>query len=159
MNARLQPKGDELGISPQIQRLMSLYQRLNADNLELLDEVYSEDVVFCDPLHRIEGMAALKTYFADMYQNVDSIEFQFHQVMDDGQHAMLVWTMTFTHPKLASGKLIRVDGVSQIDYDTEIEFHRDFFDVGAMLYEHVPGLGALIRLIKGRIGKSNGSRG
>ncbi|WP_372871923.1 nuclear transport factor 2 family protein [Shewanella sp.] len=156
MNAKLQPRGNEQEISAQIQRLMELYRHLNANNLELLDDVYSNDVVFCDPVHRIEGLVALKTYFVQMYQDLRSINFTFHQVMDDGQHAMLVWTMAFSHPKLASGKLIRVDGVSQIAYDQQIEFHRDFFDLGAMVYEHIPGLGALLRLLKRRIGQGQG---
>nr|WP_250885728.1 nuclear transport factor 2 family protein [Shewanella jiangmenensis] len=131
---------------------MQLYQHLGADNLDLLDEVYGNEVVFIDPLHRIEGLSDLKRYFANMYQNIGSIGFEFKQVSDSGTDALLVWTMTFTHPRLAGGKAIVVDGVSQIRYGDKVMYHRDFFDAGAMLYEHLPGLGALVRLVKRRAG-------
>lgn len=139
--------------SAPIEKLMALYQQLGAHNLALLDEVYADTVVFCDPMHCIEGLGPLKDYFANLYQNLSSIDFVFHRVMDDGKQAMLVWTMTFAHPKLAGGKPISVDGVSQIGYGDKVDYHRDYFDVGAMLYEHIPGLGALVRLVKHRAGK------
>ncbi|WP_338591997.1 nuclear transport factor 2 family protein [Shewanella khirikhana] len=150
---RQQTSDMSLLLSAPIEKLIGLYQKLGANNLELLDEVYGAEVIFCDPMHRVEGIAALKAYFANLYQNLGSIDFEFHRVMDDGRHAMLVWTMTFTHPRLAAGKPISVEGVSQIDYSDKVDFHRDYFDVGAMLYEHIPGLGALVRLVKRRAGK------
>jgi hypothetical protein len=30
--------------------------------------------------------------------------------------------------------------------------HRDYFDLGAMLYEQLPLLGAVVRTLKGRLG-------
>lgn len=141
-------------LSEPVEKLMALYQKLGAHNLALLDEVYSDAVVFCDPMHRIEGLSLLKEYFANLYQNLSSIDFVFHHVMDDGAQATLVWTMTFAHPKLAGGKPISVEGVSQIGYSDKVDFHRDYFDMGAMLYEHIPGLGALVRLVKNRAGRS-----
>lgn len=153
LDKRQQTSDMSVPLSAPIEKLIGLYQKLGANNLQLLDEVYGAEVIFCDPMHRVEGLASLKAYFANLYQNLGSIDFEFHRVMDDGSHAMLVWTMTFTHPRLAAGKPISVEGVSQIDYSDKVDFHRDYFDVGAMLYEHIPGLGALVRLVKRRAGK------
>lgn len=64
--------------------------------------------------------------------------------------------MTFSHPKLQQGKQRTLDGCTQLIIDIEqqrIIYHRDFFDLGAMLYEGLPVLGRVIKLIKVRLGQ------
>ena len=56
--------------------------------------------------------------------------------------------MSFTHPKLAGGKAIIVDGATDLRFDEKITYHRDYIDMGQMLYEHIPVLGSAIRYIK-----------
>jgi limonene-1,2-epoxide hydrolase len=133
---------------------IQLYQKLNKDNLQKLTEVYSSDVHFQDPLHQVDGMAALTEYFANLYQNITHIEFDIHQiVLSECQHqAALYWVMSYSHPKLNKGQTIHVDGSSLLKFNDKIYFHRDYFDAGQMLYQHVPLLGGLINLIKKRIG-------
>ena len=53
--------------------------RCAQDNLQRLTEIYSADVHFQDPLHQVNGMAALTNYFANLYQNITHIEFDIHQ--------------------------------------------------------------------------------
>ena len=61
--------------------------------------------------------------------------------------------MLLQHPKLNSGKIFSVPGVSIIRYEDKIYSHRDYFDLGAMLYEQLPLLGGLIRMIKRKLGQ------
>jgi hypothetical protein len=61
--------------------------------------------------------------------------------------------MTYSHPKLNKGQSINVEGMSQLRFSDKIFAHRDYFDVGQMLYEQVPFLGGLIGLLKNRAGK------
>jgi hypothetical protein len=61
--------------------------------------------------------------------------------------------MTYSHPKLNKGQQIQVDGMSQLKFDDKIYAHRDYFDLGQMLYEQVPFLGGLIGLLKKRAAK------
>ena len=62
--------------------------------------------------------------------------------------------MTFSHPRLAAGQPVRVEGAPRLEFDDadKVCLHRDYFDLGAMLYEQLPLLGALVRTIKGRLG-------
>lgn len=133
-----------------VTRFIELYRVLNKHNLYLLDEVYAKEVIFTDPMHSIHGVDALRAYFAKLYQNVESIHFDIHDVVASDSQAALYWVMEYRHPKLNRGHSIRVDGMSRLKFNDKIEFHRDYFDLGQMLYEQVPCLGKLIGLVKGK---------
>ncbi|MGS0674311.1 nuclear transport factor 2 family protein [Shewanella sp. 0m-4] len=133
-----------------VDNFIALYQVLNKDNLHQLAQVYSEDIQFSDPLHHVSGLAALTEYFGKLYQNIDFIHFDIHQVIHAKGAATLIWTMKFVHPKLNGGAEISVEGVSLLGLERKITQHQDFFDVGAMLYEHIPLLGSAVKMIKAR---------
>lgn len=120
---------------------------------EKLYEVYTEGVVFNDPLHHIEGRQALERYFATMYENVSRCQFTYHTQQIQGDQAFVTWTMEFVHPRLAGGRPIQVDGCSALTFDNrgKVLRHRDYFDAGAMLYEHLPLMGRVIRWLKRRL--------
>lgn len=136
-----------------IARFISVYQQLNKDSLELLNEIYSEDIRFSDPLHKIAGLNTLTGYFKTLYQNVESIDFVIHQVIRDENTAALTWTMNLVHPKLNAGNGISVEGVSLLTFNSKIIQHQDYFDLGAMLYEQLPIVGGLIGFIKSKVAK------
>ncbi|QSX34569.1 nuclear transport factor 2 family protein [Shewanella avicenniae] len=135
-----------------VERFLVMYQRLNRDNLALLNDVYDDEVLFQDPLHQVRGIAALTEYFAAMYQNIDYIGFDMQQVLLVPSQAAITWRMQFQHPKLNGGRLISVDGMSFLTFSDKVTFHRDYFDVGQMLYEQLPLLGSAVRAIKRRAG-------
>lgn len=135
-----------------LDRFEQLYHSLNKDSIELVKDVYADDIVFIDPFHRIEGMSQYLKYCADMYENVTRCEFQFHdRYVKDGA-AVITWTMTFVHPKLNKGEPVTVDGASELKFHDKIYSHKDYFDGGALLYEHVPVLGWAIGALKKRFG-------
>ncbi|MEL7287824.1 MAG: nuclear transport factor 2 family protein, partial [Pseudomonadota bacterium] len=64
------------------------------------------------------------------------------------------WTMDLQHPKLQKGAPISVNGVSHLKFrDGQVIYHRDYFDLGEMLYENLPLLGSVVRTIKQRLGQ------
>ena len=136
-----------------IERFVAVYQQLNKDNLTLLSEIYSKDIRFSDPLHKIAGLSALTDYFKNLYHNVESIDFVIHQVIRDDNTAALKWTMNLVHPKLNAGNGISVEGISLLTFDGKINQHQDYFDLGAMLYEQLPIVGGLIGFIKSKVAK------
>ncbi|MEZ6964899.1 nuclear transport factor 2 family protein [Aeromonas sp. S9(2024)] len=135
-------------------RFVALYQQLDRQQLHRLSEVYADEVIFIDPAHRIEGLAALSDYFAALYQRLAYCRFVITSQQQQGRQAWLGWTMTFSHPRLRVGKPVTVEGATRLEFDEEgkVCLHRDYFDLGAMLYEQLPLLGSLVRTIKGRLG-------
>jgi len=132
-----------------LQNFVDTYEKLSTDNLALLLDLYREDVEFRDPLHKISGIDALSGYFDGLYQNLASCQFTIFDVVYDESKAAVYWSMTYKHPKLNGGEEIHVEGSSFIKGSQDkVYFHRDYLDVGSMLYEHIPLLGAFIRWIK-----------
>lgn len=129
------------------------FAELDKDNLHLLGELYSEDVAFTDPLHEVHGLSNLRKYFAELYANVRDLQFEFHafdQVREGKGY--LRWTMTYRHPRLNQGEQIAVQGCSHLLWtDNKVFQHRDFFDAGALLYEHLPVMGRMIGWLKRRL--------
>lgn len=134
-----------------LKRFQQVFRELRHDRLALLDEVYSPGIVFEDPLHRIEGLAALKDYFERMYVGVESIDFEFGEVLEAPSQAMLTWTMRMTHRRLRPGEELALPGASHIRFADRVLYHRDYFDAGAMLYERLPVLGGVVRAIRRRV--------
>ncbi|MFV3351214.1 nuclear transport factor 2 family protein [Aeromonas veronii] len=135
-------------------RFIGLYQQLDKQQLHRLPEVYAEQVVFTDPAHRIEGLAALGNYFAALYQRLAYCRFVITSQQQQGRQAWLGWTMTFSHPRLRGGEPVTVEGATHLEFDEagKVCQHRDYFDLGAMLYEQLPLLGPVVRTIKMRLG-------
>lgn len=134
-----------------LETIKSVYNQIDLENLHLLETLYDEDVIFTDPFHKIEGLKNLKSYFEELYTNITHIHFDYSDEIVTDNKAALYWTMKFSHPKLKNGKEISVEGSSQLKWDNKILFHRDYFDAGSMLYEHIPLLGSGIRWVKQRM--------
>lgn len=142
-----------------IDRLMSSYREFDAESIDRVIEFYTEEVLFIDPIERIEGKQALSDYFQSLAENLIYCKFDFSNwvkgVDADGRNsAVLFWTMSFAHPKLNGGKGATLAGCSHLIYDSRIHYQRDYYDLGEMLYERLPLLGGVIRWLKRRMGQS-----
>ncbi|MDF2075034.1 nuclear transport factor 2 family protein [Pseudomonas mendocina] len=128
------------------------FAALNKDNLDRLGELYSDDVLFRDPLHEVRGLSEMHRYFAELYANVEALRFDFHgfDLVAEGE-GYLRWTMHYRHPRLRGGAEITVEGCSHLLWRERVYRHRDYFDAGALLYEHLPVLGSVIAWLKRRL--------
>lgn len=138
---------------PRQERIEAAFNGLNKDTMDALGDFYAEDVVFEDPLGKIEGLPDLRGYYENMYANVKDIRFDFSESVVEGDAHVVFWTMTMSVSRLNGGKPISVDGNSLIrfDEDDKVVYHRDTFDMGAMVYEQVPLLRHPVRWIKKRL--------
>ncbi len=138
-------------MNPTLEKFKQFYQQLNNSELAGLGQIYRSDIEFIDPVHHIQGIQALHQYFKNMMQDLIHCNFEIHQITEQEQEAYIHWTMHFQHPRLNKSRIIHVDGISHLKFDEQIYFHRDYFDVGAMLYEHIPLLGRIISGIRKRL--------
>lgn len=130
----------------------ALFQPLTANGLPALAECYSDDVDFTDPLHHHVGRERVMAYYAELMDGVTHCHFEFHERHVIGSVSFLTWTMQLAHPKLRGGRNINVAGCSHLHWQGQrVCRHRDYFDVGAMLYEHLPVMGWAIRGVKKRL--------
>lgn len=156
LQSPLQPTRQSTQHSNWLEDFVSTYQNLNHNNLSTLADIYHSDVQFVDPLHQIHGLTDLTIYFEHLYENLISSEFVLtYQLAHDNpidsqqQQAAIYWQMHLRHKKLNSGNTITVEGHSLLRRQEErVIYHRDYFDIGSMIYEHLPVLGGIVKLIK-----------
>ncbi|QTF92487.1 nuclear transport factor 2 family protein [Halomonas sp. BM-2019] len=136
-----------------LEAFYAFFNKLDKNCTKDVYRFYTPDVLFIDPLHRIEGARALEAYFRTLYENVTACRFDFHERQSSGDQAFVTWTLRLTHPRLDGGREIEVEGCSHLAFaeDGRVARHRDYFDAGALLYERLPLLGGAIRLVKRRL--------
>lgn len=131
--------------------IQEFFKTFNKDRMDLVEAFYDENAEFIDPLVHFTDRAQLKRYYERLYQNVESIKFEFSQEVVQGQDHMAAWKMTFVAPKFNGGKPVTADGVSHVRFggkEGKAIYHRDYFDMGEYVYERVPVLSSVIRLVK-----------
>jgi len=148
--------GEEQAMSHRMTEIESLFNNFNSDTLHLADDFYDPDVVFRDPIVELRGRDALKAYYADMYENVISIRFDFSGGIEKDEEVVAFWTMEVRAKGLKGGEPVLLDGASHIKFgggSGKAIYHRDYFDMGAFVYENVPVLGSVVRFTKKRLSK------
>lgn len=87
-----------------------------------------------------------------------SIRFDFSAIIGgreaDRHSYAAFWTMTLQAGGLNGGDPVVVPGSSYLrfgDSDNLVVYHRDYFDMGQLVYEHVPLLGRVIGHVKARL--------
>ncbi len=148
-----------------IKKFESFYVDLESMKVEDLADIYSTDVTFIDPIAAHSGIISVKEYFTKLLKNAKHCTFIIHSIEkiealesetlnERKREAHLVtWKMTFTTSGINKGKPIFVDGITQLKIeDDKIIFHRDYYDLGQMVYENIPLLGRIIKRIKRTLG-------
>lgn len=133
-----------------IDQFLSSINSLSHENArEVLQETYSEDVKFVDPVKTINGLDELTHYFENLYKRVDKCHFILSNYIPNTHHYSLEWVMHLQHQKISKNQEIHLDGASFIQFNGErVCYHRDYYDLGALVYEHLPILGSVIKKVR-----------
>nr|WP_284048095.1 nuclear transport factor 2 family protein [Marinobacter sp. ATCH36] len=136
-----------------LNRFQQLFNNLCAGNMAELNSIYSDNVWFQDPFCTVRGIDELTEYFTGAYANVISCGFEFGDPVISGENVCIPWVMSLQHKRIRKGKAVKVDGISQlIIREGRVTSHRDYFDVGQLLYENLPLMGGVIRWIRNQAG-------
>ncbi len=127
-----------------VAKVMDFYSDFSKESIPLIEGLYTQDIEFVDPVHTLTGILALKAYFKRMASNMLHYEMRYLEVIEGDGCAHLSWEMTFAHKSLKSGKPIIVKGMSFLKFTSKVYYHEDRYDLGALVYEHVPLFGKLI---------------
>ena len=131
------------------------FNEYTGKNMEVLERLYDDEIHFQDPITDIRGMAELKKYYAHAYSRVKQIRFDFHRMYEAGDTVTAEWNMTLAVKGLNGGNAFTVHGVSVLTFSSKsnkVARHRDYLDIGEMVYERLPLFGGLIKALKGRLG-------
>jgi steroid delta-isomerase len=138
-----------MSIDPRLQQLIRFFEQIDPSTVSQLSEVYTPDAFFKDPFNEVHGIAAITHIFRHMFDQVDSPRFVVTDSVMQGEQAFLTWDFLFRMKRFsATEQCIR--GATHIRFaaDGRVNFHRDYWDAAEELYEKLPVLGGLMRVLK-----------
>jgi limonene-1,2-epoxide hydrolase len=135
-----------------VEKFKTYFSQMDLGNSVLLSEIYADNILFIDPIHRVSGIENLKTYFKKLDSNLIEGSFEFTAESIIGHTAYLQWEMNLKLKKPNTN--VKASGISVLTLDQKVIVQRDYFDAGAVFYENVPVLGTVIRFLKRKIAES-----
>ncbi|GIT99940.1 hypothetical protein TSL6_04470 [Sulfurovum sp. TSL6] len=137
------------------EKLSHFFETLNEGvDIESFGIIYDVDVVFKDPFNKVKGIRAVYEIFEHMYQALDKPRFIIKEYIDRGNVVYVKWDFIFTFKGEKNEN--RFEGVSrlQINNQGKVISHVDFWDAAEHMYEKMPVIGTILRLIKRKISRS-----
>ncbi|WP_296622827.1 nuclear transport factor 2 family protein [Marivirga sp.] len=134
-----------------IEKFKNYFSQIDFSNNSILNEIYSADIVFKDPIHEIKGIENLKEYFQKLNDNLIEGSFLFTDESIVDNKAYLSWEMNLKLKRPI--KNVKASGISVLIIEDKIIKQRDYFDAGELFYENIPILGGIIRSIKKKLSK------
>jgi len=120
-------------------RLAELFIALgNADDAALaaLEALYTDDMVFTDPLQTVHGRAAFTAMNRRLLGRARRITVEVGDAVGSGDNVFLSWKMVFV-PKI--GPTLSIDGATHAKLrGALIERHRDYWDLASTVAESLP---------------------
>ena len=130
-----------------IAQFKQLYQTFDNHTVSKLPELYSPSIIFKDPIHELKGLESLAHYYENFCKPETHCQFEFTNEILAPHQAFFQWKMHYSHPKINAGKKLTLDGGTLIKFESQIICHQDFYDMGAMIYQHLPVLGWVVKKI------------
>lgn len=143
---------------PALRAIVAYFEGMTPDRLAQLDSVYCPDAEFKDPFQHVRGLPAITAVYRHMYVQLDGPRFVIAAAVRQGEDAFLTWEMRFRMRRYVHGEqAIRGASHLKLAADGRIRLHRDYWDAAEELYEKLPVLGALTRLLKRYVNAGSGA--
>ncbi|MFC2074169.1 nuclear transport factor 2 family protein [Campylobacterota bacterium] len=119
--------------------------------IESYAEIFDEKIYFEDPFQKVIGLTKVYEVFQHMFDTLYHPRFIIEEIICNQQCAYLRWT--FSYQRSSKHKVEKFTGVSRVQFlqTGKVISHIDYWDAAEHIYEKVPLLGALLRMIKKRI--------
>lgn len=136
-------------MDPRVIRVQQFFETIAPQGVARIAEIYAPEAYFKDPFNEVRGVAAITGIFAHMFDQVGAPRFVVREAVAQGDDAFLVWDFLFRLPRLGNGEQV-IRGASHLKFgaDGRVTYHRDYWDAAEELYEKLPVLGGLMRLLK-----------
>lgn len=137
-----------------VENFKTFFGNMSEESVRTLTrKTYAPDIFFNDSLKTVRGVDALEHYFLETVKNAESVRATVEDVSVSGDNVYLRWTMEIRFAKFKRGQTFRSIGVTHLRFDDEglILLHQDYWDSTSGFFEHVPGLGGILRAIKSRL--------
>lgn len=128
-------------------------ETLAPTGVDRLDALASPDLHYHDPFVDVRGLANVKRVLHAMFNDIEAPRFTFTHSACDGDTCFLRWHFTCRPKTIKRGHPWVCDGVTELRFDHhgKVVEHVEHWDAGEQVYEKMPVLRAVIRLVKRRV--------
>ncbi|MBC3862840.1 nuclear transport factor 2 family protein [Undibacterium jejuense] len=132
-----------------LHNLVRFFETLTLAQSQDLSGVYTDDAYFKDPFNEVRGLPAVTHIFQHMFVQVEKPRFKITSTVLQGDTAFLCWDFYFYMKKFNPDEQC-IRGATHIRFaaDGRVQMHRDYWDAAEELYEKLPVLGSLMRMLK-----------
>ncbi len=133
-----------------LERLVQFFETLTVESAQTqLSSIYAADASFKDPFNEVRGLTAITPLFTHMFVQVENPRFVIDTHILQGNQAFITWDFLFHMKRYARDEQC-IRGATQLRFNDAglVEMHRDFWDAAEELYEKLPVLGSLMRVLK-----------
>ena len=122
------------------------------DTAESARELYAQNLYFSDALMVTNSKDAVVAHFRGLVDGGARVEVDMLDVLVQDSDVYLVWLMTAQFQPIRKPVTSKTIGITHARFNTagEVILHQDFWDTGLGFYQHVPGLGSVIKAINRR---------
>jgi steroid Delta-isomerase len=125
------------------------FESLSRESVDAFSQFYSEDCYFKDPFNEVRGLAHTQRIFLHMYEALNHPRFVITGRVEQGRECFLTWDFLFTMKRFVKGEqCVRGSSHLKLDAHGKISYHRDYWDAAEELYEKLPLLGGVMRVLK-----------
>lgn len=132
-----------------LQRAAEFFETLSLSTLDRIGDIYAPEAYFKDPFNEVRGLSAITHIYRHMFTQVDAPRFIVTMRVLQGDDAFLTWDFLFRMKRFSGGPQC-IHGATHLRFgeDGRIQLHRDYWDAAEELYEKLPVLGGLMRVLK-----------
>lgn len=127
-------------MDPRSEKIGALFANLNdhAAVEEILSEIYHPQVVFQDPIQRVEGVGALCTALRSMEKKLKGMTVRLKGDAVSERTLAIYWEMDFSTP--FTPRRATLPGISWLEFDSDGKCirHTDFWDMLGMSADLMP---------------------
>lgn len=115
------------------------------------ENVFDKNATFKDPFHEVTGLDKIYNIFQNMYKKLFNPGFEILEVVQNDDVAYIKWNFSFRFKNSSNDESF--EGISRVEFDKSGKAisHIDYWDAAENLYEKIPFISSIIKLIKKKI--------
>lgn len=125
------------------------FQTLTPESLERVGNIYAIEAVFIDPFNHLTGLASVRAVYQHMFDTLKQPRFVITTTVVNVRQAFMTWDFLFE----CRGQAQKISGCTQFELNDQglIVLHRDYWDAAQQVYEKIPVLGSVVRMIRRKL--------
>ncbi len=122
-----------------VHELFSMWDK-KVPNVEELREWFADDMVFEDPLQRIEGIEDYREMNERLLKKNHDLNIEMEESAQNGPHIMFTFSLSMAPSKKRPKMRIHNTGMTYVRLNAagKIEYHRDYWDFNTMFLSAFP---------------------